>query len=115
MSQIEKRKHERVSITRQPAGELALRIDGRQMPVARVKDVSSYGVNVLVAEDVPERTRITVEYADETLRLDVYGIVAWRAPATNGRSDVAEPGVGNFVLGIELFSPTLLTAVLSAA
>jgi hypothetical protein len=113
VSRIEKRKHERVSITRQPKGALALRVDDRQLPVTMVKDVSSYGVNVLVAEDIPERTRITVEYADDNLRLDVYGIVAWRAPAAPGRTDIADPA--GFILGIELFSPTLLTAVLSAA
>jgi hypothetical protein len=113
VSQIEKRKHERVSITRQPVGALALRVDGRQFPVAMVKNVSSYGVNVLVAEDIPERTRITVEYADDNLRLDVYGIVAWRTPAMPGRKDMVDPE--GFIVGIELFSPTLLTAVLSAA
>lgn len=106
MVQVEKRKHGRISIARQPMGELALRVDERRYPIARVKDVSSYGVNVVVDADIAERSRITVEYADETLRLDVYGIIAWRAPADNP---------GRHIFGVELFSPTLLTAVLGAA
>jgi hypothetical protein len=113
VAHIEKRQHERVAIACQPTGALALRMDERLVPVAMIKDVSSYGVNVVVGDQVPERTRITVSYADENLLLDVYGIVAWCAPAMPGRSSMVEPG--SFVLGIELFSPTLLTAVLSAA
>jgi hypothetical protein len=113
VSQIEKRKHKRIALKSDLEGTLALRVAGRHYPVAMVKDVSNYGVNIVVAEDFPERTRVTIEFADANLRLDVHGIVAWRAPGKSGRADGVD--FDCFILGVELFSPTLLTAVLGAA
>lgn len=113
MSQIEKRKHKRIALRDGLKGTLGLRVAERHYPVAMVKDVSSHGVNIAVGEDVPERTRVTIEFADAKLRLDVYGIVAWCARGTPERTDMADPD--GFILGIELFSPTLLTAVLGEA
>lgn len=111
MTRVEKRKHQRVAIARPLPARLAVSFDGQRLPVSMVKDVSSFGVNVVVDGDIPARTRVTVEYADENLRLDVYGIVAWREAAVPDQGEVA----GRYVLGVELFSPTLLTAVLGTA
>jgi hypothetical protein len=109
MSAIEKRKHERIKLTRQPKGSLMLRVGDEKCPVAKVQDISSYGINIMVADAIPNRTRVTVEYVDDTLNLGVYGIVAWNAKREAGAGTPA----GN-IMGIELFSPTLLTAVLGA-
>lgn len=109
MSAIEKRKHERINLTHQPKGSLMLCVGDQEYPVAQVQDISSYGINVMVEDAIPNRTRVTVEYVDETLSLDVYGIVAWNAMR---EAAAGTPAVN--ILGIELFSPTLLTAVLGA-
>lgn len=111
MTQVEKRKHQRVAIARTLPATLAVSFDGQRLPVSMVKDVSSFGVNLVLDAGIPERTRVTVEYADENLRLDVYGMVAWREAGGAGLAEAP----GRHVVGIELFSPTLLAAVLAAA
>lgn len=113
MTQVEKRKHQRVAIARPLPATLAVSFDGQRLPVSLVKDVSSFGVNVVVDRGIPERTRVTVEYADENLRLDVYGMVAWRAQGGPVGQELA--GRDRYIVGIELFSPTLLTAMLGAS
>jgi hypothetical protein len=109
MSVIEKRKHERIKLTRQPKGSLMLRVGDQEYPVAQVQDISSYGINVMVEDAIANRTRVTVKYVDDALNLDVYGVIAWNAKREAGAGTPA----GN-IMGIELFSPTLLTAVLGA-
>lgn len=113
VTQVEKRKHQRVAIARPLPATLAVSFDGQRLPVAWVKDVSRFGVNVVVDQVIPERTRVTVEYADENLRLDVYGMVAWRSQGGSGGQE--NSGREHHVVGIELFSPTLLTAMLGAS
>lgn len=110
MARIERRKTERIALARQPKGRLTLRVGDREYAVTQAQNVSNFGLNVLVEESIPEKSRVTVEYSDEAMRLDVYGIVVWLAPGVPGPAGVASPN--GFVLGIELFSPTMLTAFL---
>lgn len=107
MSIVERRKQERITLAQQPLGQLTVCVADQHFPVMAVKDISNSGLNVLVDVDIPERTHITVEYADDTVQLDVYGIVAWRAA-------LPDPALGSSgrILGIELLSPTLLAAFL---
>jgi hypothetical protein len=107
MSQIERRKDARVALEDQPKGRLTLRVEDRDFPVTQAQNVSNFGLNVVVREAIPVKTPVTVEYMDEGLRLDVYGIVVWSAPGSS-----VEDNPDGFILGIELFSPTMLTAFL---
>ena len=109
MATTERRKRGRIALTHQPRGSLTLRVAEQYIPVLSVTDISATGVNLVVTSAVAEQTPVMVEYADAGLRFDVYGMVIWQAQASPGPA--GEPAA---TLGIELFSPTLLTAFLGA-
>jgi hypothetical protein len=112
MARIERRKTERIALEQQPKGRLTLRVGDQEYAVTQAQNVSNFGLNVVVATAIPEKSRVTIAYADEAMCLDVYGMVVWRATGAPGPASAAD--AGGFVLGIELFSPTLLTAFLGA-
>lgn len=110
MASTDRRKRGRIALTHQPRGTLTLRVAEQYIPVLSVTDVSATGVNLVVTSAVAEQTPVMVEYADAGLRFDVYGMVIWQGRPAAGSADEQAA-----TLGIELFSPTLLTAFLGAS
>ena len=106
MTRIEQREHERFPLDRQPDAELFLRTATAHHPIRVVRDVSNSGIRVVVEQNLSVAERVAIEYCDPKLKLEVNGIVAWCAP----REEAAAPG--DYDVGIELFSPMMLAAVL---
>ena len=110
MTIIEQRKHRRFAVVRQPAGDVLLRTATAAYPVNVIKDISSSGIRVYLHRALPVSSQLILEYVEPNLKLAVNGTVAWCATRRIPPA-IADEG-GNFVIGIELFSPVLLLAVM---
>jgi hypothetical protein len=111
MTIIEQRKNRRFPVLRQPAGDVLLRTGTAAYPVNVIKDISSSGIRVYLHYGLPVSSRLIVEYVEPNLKLEVNGTVAWCA--TRRISTVVADEAGSFVIGVELFSPVLLLAVMN--
>ena len=111
MTIIEQRKHRRFAVVRQPAGNVVLRTATAAYPVNVIKDISSSGIRVYLHHALSVSSRLILEYVEPNLKLEVNGTVAWCA--TRRISPAVADEAGDFVIGIELFSPVLLLAVMN--
>jgi hypothetical protein len=110
MTIIEQRKHRRFPVLQQPAGDVLLRTATAAYPVNVIKDISSSGIRVYLHQALPVSSQLILEYVEPNLKLEVNGTVAWCA--TRRIAPAVADAAGNFVIGIELFSPVLLLAVM---
>ena len=106
MTVVEHRKHHRHPLARQPVGGFRLLTPAAAYPIDVIKDISSSGIRVYLNTCLAERLQIAVEYVEPSLKLELYGLVAWCA-AQEENSDAIKT-YGRYVVGIQLFSPVLL-------
>lgn len=109
MTVVEHRKHHRYPLVRQPVGGFRLLTPATAYPIDVIKDISSSGIRVYLDTCLAERLQIAVEYVEPSLKLELYGMVAWCA-AQEEDSDAIKT-YGRYVVGIHLFSPVLLMAM----
>jgi hypothetical protein len=110
MTVIEQRRQERYPLVRQPVGEFRLRTPEATYPIKVIKDISNSGIRIYLDRSLDSPLQVAVEYAEQNLKLEVSGMVAWSATREAG-TDPGD-GAGSFVIGIQLLSPLLLMAVL---
>ncbi len=110
MTRIEQRKLERYPLERQPGGEVALVIGADRYRVDEIKDISDFGISFFLDQSVPVSSRVAVAYADDSVKLEVYGRVAWCSKLKHRESAPAQ--AERFVMGVELLNPATLYAML---
>jgi hypothetical protein len=93
-----------------PRGALTLLLRGQRIVIERLRDISNSGISFSLAQAVAVSEKISIEYADPKVKLEVFGRVAWCSQAHSPK-DPAANGVG-YLLGVELLSPMMLYAVL---
>lgn len=110
MKQLEKRQLARLPLGQVPRGALTLLHQGLRTIILELRDISNAGISFSLNERISESEKISVEFTDTKVKLEVFGRVAWcretSALALN------EPLAGKYLLGVELLSPMLLYAVL---
>ena len=76
----------------------------------QVRDVSSSGMSLVADLQLPVPTKVTIEYLAPGVRVEVFGSVGWCQPVD--KIAPCTPHSSGFVLGVELFAPSVLAAVL---
>ena len=80
-----------------------LRIADTNYAIRHIRDISDSGISFYLDEDLTVSSKVTIEYADPKVSIDVYGRVAWCAKRTDGEG---------YAMGVELLSPLMLYAML---
>ena len=105
MNQTNQRRPQRFPLDKLPHDAVVMvRSKSSLQPVHQIRDISDSGISFYVDEPLDVSARITIEYTDHSMKIEVYGRVAWCSRRTE------LPG---FATGIELLSPMMLYAVLS--
>ncbi len=109
--QQEKRKLPRYRVDRQAAYKLFIRTEtGQRHAVSGINDISASGINILLSHQLAPGAKITVEYRDPSVSLQVYGMVMWCTPSAT--SLPASQAEALYLAGLELHSSSLLTTFL---
>jgi hypothetical protein len=110
MTRIEQRRLDRYPLERQPDGKVSLRTPDARHAIQEIRDISDFGISFYLDHSVDVSAKVSIEYADPKMKLEVYGRVAWCAarPLTTGEESTAQ----GFVLGVELITPMMLFAML---
>ena len=111
MQPHDNRKQPRYPIAQQPEHKILVTdANGVRQQARGVKDFSAAGLSVYLDKAIPAGASITVALEDGQMNLEVYGTVVWcKASADAG----GEPAAGgSFAVGLELRSPTLMSAFL---
>ena len=103
----EQRKHPRHVVAHQAIGTFRLLTPDGAYPIAVVRDISNSGIRVFLDARLAERTDVSIEYTESTLKLEMQGRVAWCAEQ-EGTEPIHQ---GRYVVGIELFSPFLFMSM----
>lgn len=113
MNHIEKRILPRTLLGEVPRGAVALMLRGQRIAIERLRDISNSGISFSLNQPVAVSEKISIEYADPKIRLEVFGRVAWCGRAQNPQDlAIAE---ADYLMGVELLSPMMLFAVLPKA
>jgi hypothetical protein len=110
MTRIEQRSLERYTLKGKPDGDVFLCTKGAKYQIHEISDISNSGIRFNLDHSVPSSSQVSIEYSDNTVKIEVYGRVAWcvpRKPSDDQRDDVS-----GFVVGVQLLSPMTLFAVL---
>src|SRR5262245_27879230 len=86
----ERRKEGRITLTRPQRGNLSILLDGRQIPVHGVVDVSPTGVGVLVSEAIAVGTSLEVAYKNEVVAIHLPGVTVWSSQHPTGQEGGGE-------------------------
>jgi hypothetical protein len=113
MKTMEKRQLPRALPGEVPRGALTLLHGRERIIIERLRDISDSGISFSLAQAVGVSEKISIEYADPKVKLEVFGRVAWCSQAH--RAQDAAPSGANYLLGVELLSPMMLYAVLPKA
>ena len=73
----DRRSHPRHMIGERSAASLSLSVDGRNVPVLKVHDISPLGIGLLVAGRVENGSAATLSYRFGETELTVAGSIAW--------------------------------------
>jgi len=107
----EKRLLPRIPLGEVPRGSISLVVQGHRIVIESLRDISNSGISFSINQQVATSERISLEYSDPYVKLEVFGRVAWSSLA-----DLRSPGAtehpGKFLMGVELMSPMMLFAVL---
>jgi hypothetical protein len=110
MNHAEKRILPRILLGEVPRGSVSLVLRGHRIVIESLRDISNSGISFSLNQQVAVSEKISIEYADPHVKLEVFGRVAWcrktdaKAPAT------LHPSA--YLMGVELMSPMMLFAVL---
>jgi hypothetical protein len=110
MNPSEKRLLPRISLGEVPRGALTLGVRGQHVLIESLRDISNSGISFSLNYPVPVSERISIEYTDPHVKLEVFGRVAWCSRADKHTPGDAHPG--SYLMGVELMSPMMLFAVL---
>lgn len=93
-----------------PPGSLALVWRDQHIAIESLRDISNSGISFSLNQQVGVSERISIEYTDPTVKLEVFGRVAWCGKSHSEGAEKQHPGA--FLMGVELMSPMMLFAVL---
>lgn len=93
-----------------PRGALTLVRNGDRIVIEDLRDISNSGISFSLDKPVAVSERVSVEYADTRVKIEVYGRVAWCSETHTLKK--AATHVGKYLMGVELLSPMMLYAVL---
>jgi hypothetical protein len=111
MNHTEKRILPRILLGEVPRGSVALVFHGHRIVIESLRDISNSGISFSLNHQVPVSEKISIEYADTHVKLEVFGRVAWCSKSdARTMSETLHPG--NYLMGVELMSPMMLFAVL---
>lgn len=110
MTLPEQRKLDRFPLTRQPEGKVFLRTENTRHQITEIRDISRYGISFYLDHSMEVSAKVSVEYSDSKVNLEVYGRVAWCAERPRDNTDTSTDArtKPEYVLGIELMSPMVL-------
>ncbi|MEN9704140.1 MAG: hypothetical protein RLZZ393_19 [Pseudomonadota bacterium] len=104
MDRIEQRRHERYRIDGPPGRRIHVVAGGLRHEIRLVNDVSVSGLSVRMGTPLAARTPVSVELDAGDLSIEIKGAVVW----CRVRPAEAGAATGDYDLGIEVFSPTVL-------
>jgi hypothetical protein len=111
MNQTEKRILPRMLLGEVPRGSISLICKGHHIVIESLRDISNSGISFSLNQQVAKSEKISIEYSDPHVKLEVFGRVAWCS-----LNDLRTPGAteqpGKYLMGVELMSPMMLFAVL---
>jgi hypothetical protein len=110
MNQPEKRRLPRRSVGAIPFGALVLVCNGEHIPIEQLRDLSDSGISFSLRRPLVSSEKISVKYSDPKVALEVFGRVAWCSPASDESANATPPG--QYFIGVELLSPSLLYSAL---
>lgn len=94
-----------------PRGSISLLFREHRLIIESLRDISNSGISFSLNQQVGVSEKISIEYSDPHVKLEVFGRVAWCSP-----NDLRIPGAtehpGKYLMGVELMSPMMLFAVL---
>ena len=93
-----------------PRGSLSLILRGHRIVIESLRDISNSGISFSLNQQVAVSEKISIEYADPQVKLEVFGRVAWCSRTELQPQTTQHPG--NYLMGVELMSPMMLFAVL---
>lgn len=112
--QQEKRKLPRYRVDQQAAYKLFIRTEtGLRLAVSGINDISASGISILLSHQLAPGAKITVEYRDPSVSLQVYGMVMWCKPSATSKPESKAETL--YLAGLELHSSSLLTTFLPEA
>lgn len=96
-----------------PRGAVTLVLRGQRIAIDRLRDISNSGISFSLKQAVAVSEKISIEYADSHVKLEVFGRVAWCSQTH--RPDEPPTQGPDYLMGVELLSPMMLFAVLPKA
>lgn len=81
------RKHERIPATHLRKGSVCLDKSQKCFQVERVRDVSPFGIGLIIDGAISVGEKVRMRFAHDHSHIQMYGRVAWCAPAE------ADPGI----------------------
>jgi hypothetical protein len=111
MNHAEKRILPRILLGEVPRGSISLVLHGHRIVIESLRDISNSGISFSLNQQVAVSEKISVEYSDPQVKLEVFGRVAW-CSKTDLRNAAEPLHPGNYLMGVELMSPMMLFAVL---
>lgn len=111
MQQLDKRLMPRILVGETAHGSLALRFRGRRTVIERLRNISESGLSFFINIPIDVSEKIGIAYADGRVKVEVFGRVAWCSQIL--KTEV-QPVVatGRYLVGVELFSPMMLYALM---
>jgi hypothetical protein len=110
MNHAEKRILPRILLGEVPRGSVSLVLRGHRIVIESLRDISNSGISFSLNQQVAVSEKISIEYADPHVKLEVFGRVAW-CRKTEAKADATlHPSA--YLMGVELMSPMMLFAVL---
>jgi PilZ domain len=113
MQHFEKRILPRILLGEVRRGALTLMLGGQRIVIERLRDISNSGISFSLKQHVNVSERIAISYNDPSVKLEVFGRVAWCSQTRSPQDQ--HPWSGEYLMGVELLSPMMLYAVLPKA
>lgn len=111
MHKIDKRHRLRILVGEIKQDSLTLLAQGKLIKINTLLNVSESGLSFLVNNPMDVSEKIAIAYADAQVKVEVFGRVAWCSRIQPAESPEGEH-TDKYMVGIELFSPMMLYALL---
>jgi hypothetical protein len=109
MTTLEKRYDERFILKNRPKGKIFLCINKTKFFIDEIFDFSNSGIRFELNQPISVSSSVSIEYNDESVKLEVYGRVAWCKEVNKISSN---DDLYKYNIGIQLLSPATLFAML---